>query len=77
VNTQDLRRSMVVGRSGAPLITVLAGVEEVFNTSTEHATIQSKFVSNIHVASKPMLSNSLDVYHASQLYDIRSCREKS
>lgn len=50
---------MVVGQSGAPLITVLASVEEVFNTGRENATIQSKFVSNI--ASKPMLSNLVDV----------------
>lgn len=50
---------MVVGQSGAPLITVLASVEEVFNTGRENVTIQSKFVSNI--ASKPMLSNLVDV----------------
>ena len=50
---------MVAGQSGAPILTVLASAEEVFNTSREYVTIQSKFVGNI--ASKPTLSNSVDV----------------
>ena len=38
---------MVVGQNGAPSINVVASVEEVFNTSREYVTIQSKFVGNI------------------------------
>ena len=46
-NIQELRRLMVVGQNGAPSINVVASVEEVFNTSREYVTIQSKFVGNI------------------------------
>ena len=38
---------MVVGQNGAPSINVVASVEEVFNTSRDNVTIQSKFVGNI------------------------------
>ena len=50
---------MVVGQNGAPILTVLTSVQEVFNTSRENVTIQSEFVSNI--ASKPLLSKSVHV----------------
>ena len=40
---------MVVGLSGAPSITVVASVEEVFNTGRENVTIQSKFVGNLAI----------------------------